>query len=210
MRNAYFHEDTYCQIELVCEENERWCIDQTRAIEEFAKQHRLGDAYTSMYVRPANPVELATRGITLDALRDAVSPHLRPFDDVKTGYSTVVEDAPDTVAFGFEPNVILFAAHAHNIVAAVWLTLQPSEEAEGIAAAKALAALSPMRLLLVDWEWARVIALKNDDAIDEYLGQRLQVFRDLYERFRREREAGDAPPPRPHANWWTRLRRWIG
>jgi hypothetical protein len=153
MREAYFHEDDYRQIELVCDENFDWCVEQTARIEQFADAHRAGAGWTDMYVRPETPVPLAARGITVESFADAVTPLLPPFDAVTTGYSTTVEPLPHVRAFGNDPEIIVFAEAGQEIVSAIGITLQVTDAAEAGRVAVALTSLARFRLVFVDWAW---------------------------------------------------------
>jgi len=174
MRTAYFHEDDYGQIELVCDDNREWCADQVRRIEEFSNEHRAGIGWTAMYMRPASPVALATRGITMDALEAAVAGFLPPFDTVTTGYSTHVEPMPNTRAFGFPQSVTLFAEQRENVVSAIWFMPLSADETDVRQLASALSALAKWNLLLVDWNGLQIIPLSDADALRDYLTSALR------------------------------------
>jgi len=159
-----------------------------------------------MYMRPKNPVALATRGISMQALSDAVSPILQPFDAVTTGYSTHVETMPRTRAFGMERSVMLFAEERNGVVSAVWFLLYPGDDAEVALVADALSALAELRLLLVDWGWTQVVLLADREGLEEYLRTRVQVFAELEEKLERERSArAQTPAPPPRVSWLRRL-----
>jgi hypothetical protein len=145
MGTAYFHEDDYCQIELLCDENLAWCLDQTRRISEFANVHAGDD----MYVRPAHSVELAARGISVEALAAAIAPPLERYDTVTSGYASVEEPVANTTAFGAS-GLTLFASYPEGVVSAVWFALQPGDEASVATALATFSALSQWRLLLAD------------------------------------------------------------
>jgi len=164
MRTAYFHEDDYCQIELVCEENLAWCLDQTRRISDFATVHAGDD----MYVRPSHSVELAARGITIEALANAVAPPLQRYDAVTTGYASIEDVIPNTSAFG-DSGITLFASHPDPVIPAIWFQVHPSDEASIASAMTVFAKLAQWRLLLVDWNWGRVIPLSDAGAVEAYL-----------------------------------------
>lgn len=163
----YFHEDDYCQIELVCEENLEWCLDQTRRISDFANVHAGDD----MYVRPAHTVELKSRGISVDTLASAVAPPLQRYDAVTTGYASIEDVIPNTSAFG-SPCVDLFASHPDGVISAIWFALQPTDDASVTMSVAMFSALSQWRLLLVDWAWGSVVPLSDASALEAYLRER--------------------------------------
>lgn len=156
-RTIWFHEDDYCQTELLCDENLDWCVEETRKIEEFSEAHRAGIGWTKMYMRPPAPVALATRGITVTELAEAIAPYAPPYDSVTTGYSTHVEDAVNVAAYGAGGSVTLFAEQRDGVVTALWLELGRLDEN----ATAMLAALSRWSLLLVDWSGGQVIRLSD-------------------------------------------------
>lgn len=209
MRAAYFHEDDYCQIEAVSDENLDWCVDQSRRIDEFSSAHRNGDAYTEMYVRLPNPVELMTKSISIEEISQVLTPYLQPYDVVRTGYSTYVETLSGTLAFGNEPAIIVFAEHRDRLISAIWFTLQPSDEEQIEIATAALRTLAKWSLIFVDWGWSRVIHLNDDDAIREYLRERAEVFAELQAQFERDRSERKASEPAQSESWFTRIRNWI-
>ena len=157
MRTAYFHEDHYCQVELLPGENLEWCRAQMDAIEEFSDAHQTGAGWTDMYVRPPAPIPIETRGIALDVLASAIA--VPPYD----------EEVPNVRAFGRDGGITLFAQQRDGVVVAIWLGQQPVVDAEIRSSADALAALAQWNLLLVDWEWNVVIPLSDAPAVHEYL-----------------------------------------
>jgi len=192
---AYFHEDDYCQVELVCEENLEWCLDQTRRISDFANVHAGDD----MYLRPAHSVELETRGISVDALATAVAP-LQRYDAVTTGYAGIEDVIPNTSAFGAS-GLVLFASHPNGLVSAIWFALQPADD-ESVATAIAMfSALSHWRLLLVDWPWGRVMPLTGGAVLDAYLRERRQVAEKITANMLRDRKE--------RTTWLGRIRQWL-
>lgn len=54
----YFHEDDYCQVEILPVENLSFYKRQAREIEDFADEHREGVGFTDMYVREKKPIPL--------------------------------------------------------------------------------------------------------------------------------------------------------
>lgn len=196
MRTAYFHEDDYCQIELVCDENLAWCLDQTRRIADFADEHRGDD----IFVRPVHAVELAARAISVAALTSAIAPPLQRYDAVTSGYASVEEPVANTSAFGAS-GLTLFASYPEGVVSAIWFALEPGDEASVASALTTFSALSRWRLLLVDWGWGRVMPLNDGAAIEAYLRERVRVFRELSEKFERDR--------RQQSSWLGRIRQWF-
>jgi hypothetical protein len=72
MREAYFHEDDYCQIEVLPLDDLYFCLRQAGEIAEFSNEHRAGSSWDAMYIRGANPTPLASLNISLSQVREAL------------------------------------------------------------------------------------------------------------------------------------------
>jgi hypothetical protein len=173
----HFHEDLYCQIQLLPRSAWTYCADQLGIIEEFAKVHREGDGYTDIYVRrdgPARLAELCLRADDLDRLLSAWLPRHR---SVTTGYSTHVEPVLRMVGYGPRQSCCLFVeGDETGLVKQVFLLLaglQPRELDQMHAALRDLAQTAD--LLLVDWEDGRLLALGDGAAVRDYLASALAV-----------------------------------
>ncbi len=59
MRESYFHEDDYCQIEILPIDNLKFCLKQAGKISEFSEKHQNGIGWDAMYVREENPRKLS-------------------------------------------------------------------------------------------------------------------------------------------------------
>ena len=129
MREAYFHEDDYCQIELVPEANWEFCANQMGAIDSFSTEHRDGAGWTDMFVRGNNPAPLGSLGISRGDLIKTIHPRLPQFDHVFTGYSSYRELCPHTTAFGADMSVALFAQYDDaDLVTAAWFAFDVSTQ----------------------------------------------------------------------------------
>ncbi len=176
MRSVHFHEDDYCQIEAIAMENFEWAVEEARKIDEFSAAHRAGLGWDAMYLRTEPPLGLKNRGITTEAFTTAVSPHLPQFHRVTTGYSTHVEEIRTAIAFGIDNDVAMFAEHRNGIVVSMWFALSLLDEERIETVLAALTALSEFDLALADWGWTRIIPMKDENALREYLRQRVVTF----------------------------------
>ena len=171
MREAYFHEDDYCQTELLPIANLQHCRDQLGEIESFSAQHKSEFGWTDMYVRPDAPQTLADCRITLIELQRVLGQFLPTFDRVMTGYSTYKKPCQNTIAFGADTNLILFAAHDGEFIITLWLTIFGLSEHDAELASRVLKQMSQWRLLLVDWSMSALVALNETDAVERYLAE---------------------------------------
>lgn len=174
LRTARFHEDDYCQIELLPAQNWAHCAQELGRINEFSDARRASDnaGWSELYVRSHAPLSIAALGIDFAGVTNALALHLPQFDAVETGFGSYSEKCPDTCAFGHSGSNIIFLAHNDTgHVAAIWLTVGPAEDREEevdfLASLHALDALGP--LLLVDWGWNSLLRLHDTDQVLEYL-----------------------------------------
>lgn len=171
MREAYFHEDDYCQTELLPIANYKHCRDQLGEIESFSAQHETEFGWTDMYVRADAPETLAATQIPTFELHEALWQFLPPYDRVTTGYSTYKEPCPNTIAFGANTNLVLFAEHNAEHVTKLWLTIYGLSEHDTELASRMFRLLSRWELLLVDWSMSALVALADNDAVGQYLAE---------------------------------------
>jgi hypothetical protein len=55
MREAWFHEDDYCRVELLPEANWDFCVQQMRDLKEFGEAHWTGCGWSKMLESPMLP-----------------------------------------------------------------------------------------------------------------------------------------------------------
>jgi hypothetical protein len=171
VRTAFFHEDDYCQVEVLPAAAADYCRSEMRRIDEFAEAHRDGLGFTDTYVRGEAPIPLGALGITVAEMRAAVEPLLLPFDQVLTGYSTHREPCRSTVGWGEGDSRAVFAGVGEGgVVRAVWLSLYgiPPERVEHWC--RALQALPrAMELVVADWNSSEMVPLAEEPALAAYL-----------------------------------------
>lgn len=161
MREAYYHEDDYCQIELLPLDNLQHCLTQMGAQQAFADAHRSGAGWTDMYVIETPPSPLSAMGIRAEQLRLALGDALPPYDVVYTGYGSYRVECKNVLAFGGEQTETLFVGlDEHGIVCDLWcsdgmeqLLLLPLKE----------------QLLLADWGAAFACPLADGELFARYL-----------------------------------------
>lgn len=161
MRKAYYHEDDFCQVELLPLDNLQHCLAQMGEQQAFADAHQSGAGWSEMYVRQEPPSRLVTLGITGEQLRLAVQAVLPPYDAVYTGYGSYRVECTSVLAFGGEDTETLFAGLAEDgIVAYLWCSDAMPE-----------LLLLPLleQLLLVDWNAGFACPLADQALLARYL-----------------------------------------
>lgn len=161
MREAYFHEDDYCQVELLPVDNLQHCLQQMGEQQVFADAHASGAGWTDMYVRSAPPSPLSALGITATQLRQALGAVLPPYDAVFTGYGSYRVACENVLAFGGDKTETLFAGiNDDGVVADLWCS---------DAMAELLLLPLPQQLLLADWNAGLACPLAERALFARYL-----------------------------------------
>ena len=170
----YFHEDLYCQVELLPRSAWDFCTRQLGLIADFAKAHRQGIGYADIYLRPDAPTALVDLKLRADDLDRLLAARLPRHRSVTTGYSTHVEPALGTVGYGQQSYCLLVEADKEGIVKGAFLKLASLQPSELEALHGALSELAhTVDLLLVDWERGVLVAPADSAALHGYLSRAL-------------------------------------
>ncbi|MEN9493671.1 MAG: hypothetical protein RJA63_4120 [Pseudomonadota bacterium] len=174
-RTIYFHEDDFCQIQLLPARNWGHCAQQLGELSEFAEAHRApGGGWTEVYMRQDEPESIASLALTVDRLGTLLASSLEPFDRVDTGYGSRRDPCEHTRAWGFDEDCAVFLEFAHDgTVQHIWLGLgRPGAEAQR-SLLKALGDLGNLHpMLLVDWGWGRLFRADDGASLASYLAER--------------------------------------
>ena len=198
MRKIYFHEDDYCQLEVLPLSAEQFCRREMGEIEEFAKEHREGPFYTDIHLREESPETLLKLNLRPEQLTAALD-FLPAYDLVETGYSSYREECQSTQARGLNEELAVFwSVDEAGLVEAIWLAfwVEPQEANAARQLLTALGHLAP--LLLADWGWSRCVDLSQPTEIEQYVAEKVlaaQNWRDELAKMRlsetEEAENGD-------------------
>lgn len=176
MRKVFFHEDDFCQREVLPAANWEHVQAQFRHLKTFSEAHRApgGLGWTDLYVRPTEPVPLATLGIPIEEIARSVGEHLPPFDRVVTGYSSHTEEATGVRAWGNDEGFVLFAGVGKSsLVETIWFEAWDLTAPEVERAVSALGCLPRAEdLFLADWGWEQALWLTAHEELRAYLLQR--------------------------------------
>ena len=174
MREAYFHEDDYGQIQVLPISNWNYCLSELKKIGEFSDEHFDGMGWTDIYIRDENPHGLASLNINTKDLASILGKTLAPYDKVLTGYSTYREEAKRTLAFGSETSCIVFVGYeSNNIVEEIWLDFGISTQKDRELAVNGLLNLGSLgETFLVDWSLGDMMKLSDKDKIMSYFDLR--------------------------------------
>jgi hypothetical protein len=176
-REIYFHEDDYCQQELLPREALSFAEAQVKQIAEFGNAHLAPDGigWTDIYMRKEPPVGFRRLGMKKEEFESAVSSHLPPFDLVYTGYNSYRERCRKAAAWGMAESNALFADWDDDgIIKNVWAQFFDPDEKSLLAASKAVVALGMFHsIIYVDWAWGYTCEIINEEAFVSPLRNKL-------------------------------------
>ena len=169
MRETYFHEDDYCQVEVLPATNYEFCRNQLGEIESFSTKHDTGFGWTDMFIRSDAPTELKSAGLLESEVESELATYLPKYDRVFTGYSTYREECKNTIAFGVNDNFVMYADIGHGVVTKLWLTIYGLQDSDIANAQRLIDYLSRSHLMLVDWSMSAIVAFADSNAVGQYL-----------------------------------------
>ncbi|HEY6842632.1 MAG TPA: hypothetical protein VI391_00560 [Thermoanaerobaculia bacterium] len=169
MRTLFFHEDDYCQQELVPLAARDYCVAQMKEIETFSDAHPAGEGGASeMYIRKDPPHTLKELSLRVSQIDAAVRDALPRFDQVITEYGSTSRKAPNVTAYGEEDGVALFVeTDASNRVSALWIDPWGAGDPNDLAAIFSALPRADA-LLFVDWAGGVMFAASDRDAWRAY------------------------------------------
>jgi hypothetical protein len=182
MRRIYFHEDDYCQIEILPVQNYEYCKQEIDKINHFSEEHKVADGigWTDIYVRDESPITLEELKISIERLTTSLQSVVSKFDFVFTGYSSYREVCKSTFAYGDTDEVVVFfdVDEELNFVKNIWMTLNIRNQVQIDSAIQIFKALSGIcKLILVDWGWGFLSELDDNLEIENYLNKREEAFK---------------------------------
>jgi hypothetical protein len=176
MTTGFFHEDDYCQIEILPLENWDHCVTNLGDASSFSKEHAAasGMGWTDIFQIPAAKVPLGASQIRGTELAAVLAAHFPQFDEVESGTFSYPKKCVDTCGFGSVTAVAVFFDYdTSEIVQHVWFQFNFVDRRECMEMADALASVAKMReLLLVDWAWERLFRLADSERLTAYLLER--------------------------------------
>ena len=174
LKAVWFHEDDYCQIELLPRVAEAFARHEAEAIRVFADAHRApgGVGWTDLYRQKQPPASMYNLHIALDSLGECIPRTLRPFDRVVTGYGSYPSSTERTAAWGRDRIGLIFADFDEvGVVRNVWFDHFGAPFVEDVRAFLSACA-ARWDVILADWAWTQIVDLRDSAAVDAYLSLR--------------------------------------
>ena len=169
--SIYFHEDSYCMIELVPESAVAECDVEMGQAAAHSKEHWDGNGWTDIYLIDDHSKHGEALNLPVHWLAETVEPYLQAVDLVYTGYGSHRELATNVRAWARPDGAALFAeGNPDGLVRCVWLGERFFAEPEvqvWFHVVKALGSLG--RFHIADWYWDVRIDCSDDARLLAYL-----------------------------------------
>ena len=175
-RIAFFHEDDYCQREILPLTAMNFCLKQMGEIDDFSQEHQLESGlFTDIFIRERTPHEIKDLGLRSEQLNLALD-FLPPYDLVETGYDLadyVIDEAEGTYGRGNDGHRenVFWSVNESEIVNAIWLDIRIDENTIDLQrrVLTSLGKIAPV--LLADWNLNRCVDLTDLSDIEKYLSE---------------------------------------
>lgn len=161
----FYHEDDFCQIEIVPKENLSDLLGQAENIADFSTEN----GYSDIYVREENKVSLKSREIDKKELEKLLAElGTEKHTEVITGYGSDYRvKSENTIGFGKEYSAVYFDFE-NDKVNNIWTT-----NLFGLNNDKVVDVLSTIgekwNLVLMDWNRSELVDLSKKEMIKKYL-----------------------------------------
>ena len=167
--SIFFHEDYYCQIELIPEEN--YFITK-RQFNKSTDQDEFTLGLEECNIRESKPVNIATRKISIKDISSILNPLAKSYsDNIESGYGSTTYRIKNSNVWGFDYYGI-FVEYQNGIISNIWLWTNSnfSNNNSGINFHDALLHIGiQYKLILVDWNREIVVRFSNPADLNNYL-----------------------------------------
>lgn len=171
---VYFHEDLYCQVEVVPRENLLALNSENEKINELSEAHRSGLGYRDIFSRGEHQIKTIDRSITLDEFEALLTAFgFRKISNVYSGYGRLEEICKNTFAFKIDL-AIVFCDLQNGLIKNIWLDgfrFNKESEAKEMLVTCLNQIGEKWNLVLNDWDLCEVIDLNNIYEIERYVNE---------------------------------------
>ena len=161
----FYHEDDFCQIEIVPKENLPDLIKQAENISDFTTEN----GYSDIYVREENKVSLKSKNINKSKLESLLTKlGTEKHTEITTGYGSEYRvKSENTIGFGKDYSAIYFDFE-NDYVENIWITSPFGLNQDNLSNVLYEIGKS-WNLVLMDWNRSELIDLTNRKMIEKYL-----------------------------------------
>jgi hypothetical protein len=171
-KSIFYHEDDFCQIEFLPDENIEFVKQEIENVETFLNVYRIPNElmWAKMNMRDSGKTMLELLGITITQLKSNLEENTEIVKKVITGYSTYREPCINTIAFKISENDVIFVKFNNDdVIIRMWAIWFVNDESEKSQIIKILNNI-PFKesLVITDWAWDVCIQLNDGKSINKY------------------------------------------
>jgi hypothetical protein len=170
----YFHEDLYCQVELLPRENFSEIVKENEKIEDFAQKHSDGFGYTDIYVRNGQKIKTSERKIQNgDFEKVMLESGFKKYSNVYSGYSSYEEPCKNTMGFKLDSSVV-YCDFENDLIKNIWIDnfrFSNSSDKKEQLINSLFAIGEKWNLILNDWDLTETFDLMNKAEIERYISE---------------------------------------
>ena len=160
--SIYFHEDEYCQIEIIPEEN---YFEGSKVLEEHSV-HEENNGFLSVYSRKPHTLKTIEKSITVHSFKELLEKYsLKTFKIVNSGYGRQIIHKPNIMAYGFE-NYVLFVEIHNSTIQNIWIMYSASLISKDVFPVQLEKALYEIGK---KWNEEVIVRLSNLKLVEDYL-----------------------------------------
>ena len=170
----YFHEDFYCQVELLPRETNAELEKENEKIENFAQKHSDGLGFTDIYMRDGPKIKTSERKIHLgDFEKVMIESGFQKYSNVYSGYSSHEELCKNTLGFELDSSIV-YCDFENNLIKNIWIDnfrfSNSSDKKEQLI--NGLFSIGEKwNLILNDWNLTETFDLMNKGEIESYISE---------------------------------------
>ncbi|KSA11582.1 hypothetical protein [Maribacter dokdonensis] len=161
----FYHEDDFCQIEIVPKENLSDLLKQADNINDFTAEN----GYSDIYVREENKVSLKTKQIDKSELENLLAKlGTEKHTEITTGYGSDYRvKSENTIGYGKDYSAVYFDFD-NELVNNIWITNLSGLNNENVI--KVFSEIGEKwNLVMMDWNRSELINLSNKKMIEKYI-----------------------------------------
>jgi hypothetical protein len=168
----YFHEDSYCQVELIPRENLSNLTDENKKIIDFGMENSVGIGFSDIYIRDDNKFKTSIRQIQVkDFEKILLNIGFEKRDFVYTGYGSHKEKCSNTNAYVID-KAVMFCDFKEEIIQNIWIDgFRFNSDSKFIR--QMVSGLNEIGikwdLILNDWDVCQAIDIQDKNQIEIYI-----------------------------------------
>lgn len=171
----YFHEDFYCQVELLPRENLSSIEKENGKISNFAQKNFIGFGFSDIYVRNAQKLKTLDRKIKLSDFEELLlESGFQKYSNVYSGYGSFEEECKNTLGFKLDTSVI-YCDFENVLIKNIWIDnfrFRNSSDKKEQLINGLFAIAQKWNLILNDWDLLETFDLMNKSEIERYISEK--------------------------------------